>query len=96
MLVVGPVRIRIAGEIGIVLTLGDIAVGFTSLAHPVWEGGGEEGPHERDAGAYAADAGLEHGPEERSRHRKRYVTVGEAKEGHKSKNADDADTAKRK
>lgn len=95
MLVVGPVRIRIPGEIGIVLSLGDVAVGFARLIHPVWEEGGEEGPHERDAGAYAANAGLENGPEERGRHRKRYVGVGEAEQGHKSKNADDAYTAKR-
>lgn len=62
VLVVGlvRVRVRVAGGTGVFLALGDIAVRLAPFAHPVREDGGEEGPHERDAGACAADARLEH------------------------------------
>lgn len=64
VLIVGRVRGRVFGGIGILLALGDVAVCLVALARPVWEDGGEERSHERDAGAYATNARLKHRPEE--------------------------------
>lgn len=64
VLIVGLVRVRISGGIGILLALGDVAVCLVALARPFREDGREERPHERDAGAYATNARLEHRPEE--------------------------------
>lgn len=62
---VGPVRGRVARvRVGVLLALRDVAVRLAALARPVREQRGEERPHERDAGARAPDARLEHGPEE--------------------------------
>lgn len=70
VLVVRPVRVRVrvagdgAGRVGVFFALRDVSVRLAPLAHPVWEYGGEEGPHQRDTGAHAAHTRLEHGPEE--------------------------------
>lgn len=64
---VGPVRGRVGRVgvgVGVLLALRDVAVRLAVLAPPVREQRGEERPHERDAGAHASDARLEHGPEE--------------------------------
>ena len=74
--------------------LGDVAVGLARLAEAVREDGAEDGPHEGDAGTGAADAGLEHGPEESRGNGKGNVGVGEGEEGDEAEDADHADAAR--